>query len=138
MANFADNFQTLCDRVVTIVGLIKDDRPFRKRPINIKGRTTTTADFDGRVFDFGEDLRAIREIAERVELKLFKYIGVMEEVTNDVATLTNKLVALRLDAPNSMLVYKEIDNGTEAKPKDKREYKRYRQGDEKKPSHEKA
>jgi hypothetical protein len=106
MANFADNFQTLCDRVNSIMTIIKDDVPFRKRN-NVKGVTTTEKDIDGRVFNFSDDLQEIRAIAERIELSLFAYMGKMKDIAADLDTLVNRLVSLRLDAPNSMLIHKE-------------------------------
>jgi hypothetical protein len=107
MSNFADNFQTLCDRVITIMHMIKAETPYKKPPINQRGLTTTTKNADGRVFNFCEDIHEIRNIAERVELRLFKYVDCIEEIAHDVDLLANKLVTLRLEAPNAMMIHKE-------------------------------
>lgn len=107
MANFADNFTTLCDRLSTILAIIKEDKPFSKKGANKKGVQTTAKSADGKVYNFSEDINEIKLIAERIELRLFKYMATLEEVTQGIDAMANRLITLRLEAPNSMMVHKE-------------------------------
>ena len=107
MSVFIDSFQTLCDRLISIATLLKEEKYFKKRSANVKGRATTSKDAEGGVYNFSEDIRAIRNIAERVELKIFTHSAFIEGVLRDMDDMAARLVALRLEAPNTMLVHKE-------------------------------
>lgn len=103
MASFAENFQVLCDRVVSIMGIIKSDASFKTN----KRVYSTTKGGEAKVYDFSDDIQEIRAIAERIELRLFKYTEAMQETLNDMTLITDKLVSLRLEAPQTMIIPKE-------------------------------
>jgi predicted metal-dependent phosphotriesterase family hydrolase len=113
VSNFADNFATLCDRVTSIMTLLKEDKPYSRRGKGVVSVTET------RVFNFGDDIAAIRDMAERIELRILKHIGILEMHAADMALIINKLVSLRLDAPNSMfvekIVKKKVDDETDVR-----------------------
>ncbi len=114
MASFADNFQVLCDRVVNIMQIIKSETPFKTS----KRTYSTTKGGEAKVYDFSDDIQEIRHIAERMELRLFKYTETLQDVLSDLDLVTNKLVTLRLEAPHTMIVPKqEIADNAEAGPK---------------------
>lgn len=104
MANFADNFQSLCDRFATIVEMVKSDLPFKKLPKKdiLTKKIGVSKPALGHVFDFSQDIYEIRQIAERIELKLYKYEEELLSILNDMEEMATRLIKLRLEAPHTM------------------------------------
>lgn len=102
----------MCDYAISIGHILKSDQQFSKR--NFK---PTKNGGDGHVYDFGEDIAAIRAIAERIELRFFAIAGAAEETLRDFKLLMQKLTDLRMDAPHSMICPKEETLNANAGPK---------------------
>jgi hypothetical protein len=92
------------------MALVKDDKPYSRR-----GKGTKSLP-ESRVFDFSEDIASIRQMTERVELKIIGHIAVMEEHVREMDAIIKRLTALRLEAPNSMFVHKKNENAIIKEP----------------------